>query len=242
MGVTLKPQNRYKPMYLTLDIGNTRMKFAYFDANGRVLESGVSESIPDPSGCEALAVASVRSEKLDLAPFHGSVMELNSNCKFDFNIRYQTPETLGADRLAAVAGARFLFPAQDFLVVDAGTCLKFELLEAGNYLGGSIAPGLQMRYKALQAFTGRLPLVENRPARESVGNSKETAILAGVQFGFVAEVAGRIADFQKKNQHLSIILTGGDAAFLAEHIKTRIFVEPLLLHYGLYHTLRLNGY
>lgn len=229
-------------MYLTLDIGNTRMKFAYFEANGRVLESGVSEYVPDPSGCEATAVASVRSEKLDLAPFHGSLMELNSNCKFDFNIHYQTPETLGADRLAAVAGARFLFPAQDFLVVDAGTCLKFELLEGGNYLGGSIAPGLQMRYKALQAFTGRLPLVENRSFLESIGNSTETAILAGVQQGFVAEVAGRIADFQKKNQHLKIILTGGDAAFLAEHIKTRIFVEPLLLHYGLYHTLRLNGY
>ena len=229
-------------MYLTLDIGNTRTKFAHFSQGGALQESGLSENLPDTSGFAALCVANVGDKIDDFSSVKCPVLSISYKVKFPFSIAYQTPETLGADRLAGVAGAAFLFPGKDLLLVDAGTCLKFELLINNVYLGGSISPGLSMRYKALAAHTRRLPEMKHRDCDILIGDSTETAILSGVQQGFIQEVSGRITTFQMENPGLLVVLTGGDTPFLAERLKTKIFAEPLLVHYGLYHTLRLNGY
>jgi type III pantothenate kinase len=101
---------------------------------------------------------------------------------------------------------------------------------------------MKMRYRALKTFTQRLPEIEHRDFDNLLGDTTETAILSGVQAGFLQEVSGRIHSFLAETPGLQIVLTGGDAPFLAERLKTKIFAEPLLVHYGLYHTLRLNGY
>ncbi len=229
-------------MFLTLDIGNTRTKFARFSEEGTVLESGNCDSLPETTGCKAIGVANVGNAAFDFSATPVPVLEISHKAKLPFTIAYQTPETLGADRLAGVAGAAFLFPEKDLLVVDAGTCLKFELLRNNVYEGGSIAPGLKMRYRALKTFTERLPEIGHRPVETWIGDTTETAILSGVQAGFLQEVTGRIGAFLAETTSLQVFVTGGDAPFLAERLKTKIFAEPLLVHYGLYHTLRLNGY
>jgi len=229
-------------MYLTMDIGNTRTKYVRFSDEGIVLESGYCDALPDTIGCKALGVANVGDAAVDFSAIPVPVFEISHKAKLPFTIAYQTPETLGADRLAGVAGAAFLFQGKDALVVDAGTCLKFELLRNNVYEGGSISPGLKMRYRALKTFTQRLPETEHRDFDNLLGDTTETAILSGVQAGFLQEVSGRIHSFLAETPGLQIVLTGGDAPFLAERLKTKIFAEPLLVHYGLYHTLRLNGY
>ncbi len=229
-------------MYLTLDIGNTRNKFARFSEDGTVLESGFCDTLPDTTDCKALCVANVGATNVDFSGIQIPVFFISHKVKLPFSIAYQTPETLGSDRLAGVVGAAFLFQGNDLLVVDAGTCLKFELLRNNIYQGGSIAPGLKMRYKALKTFTHRLPEIEHRDFDNLLGDNTERAILSGVQAGFLQEVSGRIQSFMAETLGLQVVLTGGDAPFLAERLKTKIFAEPLLVHYGLYHTLRLNGY
>ena len=150
---------------------------------------------------------------------------------------YATPHTLGADRLAAAVGAAGLRPGQATLVVDAGTALKFDLVTAdGTYHGGGIAPGLRMRLRALHTFTGRLPRLE-LPAPDAtvslVGDSTTGSLLSGVVNGTVAEIAGLVAQYQQFHPGLGVLLTGGNAAFLAARLPARIFVVPELVLLGL---------
>lgn len=235
-------------MYLTLDIGNTRTKFATFGEAGELLDWGSLETTAHVGGqfehCKAIGFCNVSDEfSPDFGGFPGPIMELSSRSTLPFTNDYETPGTLGADRIAAVAGAMHLYPGRDTVVADAGTCLKFELTTAdGVYRGGSISPGLQMRYAALKAFTGRLPLIVHSDFDKVAGRSTEESILCGVQQGFVHEVQGRIASFREQYPEAIVIFTGGDAGFLEQRVKTRIFAEPLLVHHGLYHCLRLNGY
>ena len=150
---------------------------------------------------------------------------------------YATLHTLGADRLAAVVGAAGLRPGRDTLVVDAGTALKFDLVTAdGTYHGGSIGPGLGMRLRALHTFTGRLPLVALPPADATVslvGDSTTHSLLSGVVTGTVDEIAGLVAQYQRRHPGLGVLLTGGDGAFLAARLSARIFVVPELVLLGL---------
>ena len=154
---------------------------------------------------------------------------------------YATPQTLGADRLAAAVGAAGLRPGQPTLIVDAGTALKVDLVTAdGTYHGGSIGPGLSMRLRALHSFTGRLPLL-TLPAADAtiplVGDSTTGSILSGVVNGTVAEIMGFVAQYQQRYPGLGVLLTGGDAAFLAARLPARIFVVPELVLLGLNRTL-----
>lgn len=233
------------PVYLTLDIGNTRTKFALFDLNGKVIHHGITENLEGLlqsfSHISSISYCSVTSKDINFEGFGGKVHELKSNSRLPITFDYQTPETLGNDRLAAAIGAVALFPAQKTLIVDAGTCLKLDLVdENAVFLGGSISPGLQMRYKALKTFTSKLSLVEDEHDVQWPGKSTGDSILAGVRLGFLAEVEARINEIENQNPGISVLLTGGDAPVLAERLKNRIFVEPLLIHYGLFHCLFLN--
>jgi type III pantothenate kinase len=155
---------------------------------------------------------------------------------------YETPETLGADRLAGVLGAKWLLGRDGMsgacLVIDAGTCITYDwLTPEGEYLGGSISPGLHMRYLALHQQTGKLPLVSHEVFENQLGSSTNESILCGVQQGVWGESHRQIAHFLEKYPKGAVFITGGDALFLAEQQKTKIFVEPLLVHYGLMHAL-----
>jgi type III pantothenate kinase len=233
---------------LALDIGNTAVKAGCFDGQAlREMATGftalqvvelvrrwqpqhvIVSSVAEDAALRAEELrAWVPGEILTFSPGTTSVPLRNA---------YATPHTLGADRLAAAVGAAALRPGRNTLVIDAGTALKFDLVTAdGTYHGGSIGPGLQMRLRALHEFTGRLPLLP-LPALDAtvslVGDSTTESLLSGVVNGAVAEITGLLSQYQAQYPGLGVLLTGGDAAFLAARLPACIFVVPELVLLGL---------
>ncbi|MBP9508086.1 MAG: type III pantothenate kinase, partial [Bacteroides sp.] len=155
---------------------------------------------------------------------------------------YETPDTLGYDRVAAVVGAQEQFPNKDILVIDAGTCITYEFIDAqGQYQGGNISPGLQMRFKALHQFTGRLPLVSREGRLLTIGKDTETAIRAGVVKGMEYEISGYIAAMKHKYPELLVFLTGGDDFSFDTTLKSVIFADRFLVLKGLNRILNYNN-
>ena len=156
---------------------------------------------------------------------------------------YVSTTTLGSDRLAASIGAYSLYPQKNVLVIDAGTCLKFNFTSGnGEYLGGAISPGLQMRFKALQQFTDKLPLVPfDENFNKLIGETTQESILSGVINGILQEVEGTINEYKKLYPDLTIVITGGDTDFFAKHLKNRIFTHPDLVLIGLNEILIFNS-
>lgn len=240
---------------ITIDIGNTRVKVAIFDENG-----GLIDLFTDPDLAELLVLnegakviySSVRNldsvyfpEGHLLALKRCNAVEFDHELCGDLTIEIEQIETLGKDRLAAVMGAKFLVPGKDVMVVDAGTCMTYDyLLKNAKYIGGAISMGLTMRYMSLNEFTSKLPKLSNGDElAESmvgidIGGHTQAAIQSGVLGSIFDEIGSRIDRFRSKYADSAIILTGGDADFLVKHIKNEIFVEPLLVHYGLYHAVQ----
>jgi type III pantothenate kinase len=157
------------------------------------------------------------------------------------DIRCQRPETLGTDRIAAAVGARFLKPATDLLVIDTGTAVTYELVTAqGIYSGGNISPGLTTRFRALNLFTRRLPLVNEQEAIPLLGTSTETAILAGVVHGMVFEMDGFIDALRKQYPDIFVFLTGGHSVYFEKRLKNTIFAVVNLVLIGLNRILEYN--
>ena len=155
---------------------------------------------------------------------------------------YETPETLGYDRMAAVVGANERFPHNDILVIDAGTCITYEFIDSkGQYHGGNISPGMQMRFKALHQFTGRLPLIDPDGRRLPMGRDTETAIRAGVLKGMEYEISGYIESMKHKYPELLVFLTGGDDFSFESNVKSIIFADRFLVLKGLNRILNYNN-
>ncbi len=155
---------------------------------------------------------------------------------------YETPETLGYDRIAAVVGANEQFPDRDILVIDAGTCITYEFIDSkGQYHGGNISPGMQMRFKALHLFTGRLPMVDVNGRKLPMGRDTETAIRAGVLKGMEYEISGYIESMKHKYPELLVFLTGGDDFSFESSIKSIIFADRFLVLKGLNRILNYNN-
>ena len=158
---------------------------------------------------------------------------------------YETPETLGRDRLAAAVGAGTLHPQQNVLVIDCGTCIKYDMVtSAGEYLGGAISPGLEMRFNALHTFTDQLPLVTNPGAQPSlIGATTHDSITSGVINGTQAEVRATIDQYNSAYNDLTVLFTGGDAtAVMPAELsgKKRIFADQYLVLKGLNAILQHN--
>lgn len=240
------------PVDLVIDIGNSSAKMAVFDGDELVetfhssnqsldclpqialrypLRQGILSSVIDLS-----EQVSVQVETMNLKMLH-----LDSHTPVPVVNLYKSPQTLGADRLAAVVGACGLQPGRDCLVIDAGTCITYDFVDAaGQYHGGNISPGLDMRLKALHSFTGRLPLVSQNGELPHWGDTTETAIRAGVIRGISMEVEGYIRRERERNPGLLVFLTGGDAFPLdAETRKTTITDRCLVLR-GLNRILKYN--
>lgn len=240
-------------MNLVIDIGNTCTKFALFNKGEMMISVPVDEFLPEhvtllkeehPSLSKVL-VSSVKDysivlkEKL-IAEFP-CFLEFNENTHLPIENHYQTKETLGKDRLAAVVGANSKYPNENILVIDAGTAITYDIITNENkYLGGNISPGLQMRFKALNTFTGKLPLVCLDEGQYIYGNTTETAIRAGVQNGVIHEVEGTINLFKEFYENLKIFLTGGDANFFDKRLKNSFFVDLNLVTIGLNRILEHN--
>ncbi len=240
-------------MNLTLDIGNTRTKIGLFRGNALVEQAIWTDwtlaelsAFGNQAGVERFIVSSVAEPDEYLREAlaeHFTLLELTHLTPLPFDNQYKTPKTLGKDRLAAVAGAHFLFPKKNCLVVDCGTCIKYDLLaENGVYHGGNIAPGAQMRISAMHHFTARLPEVGMKMPDDFTGHSTETALQNGALRGAVLEVQGFVNLFEKKYIPLKVILTGGDAAFFMPHLDISDLIhEPELTLFGLNHILQHNA-
>ncbi len=235
-------------MNLLVDSGNTFTKIALCDAHTihTILRA---ESIEDFNSIQkkyapaAVIISSVNKDaSAILSAFPDATrLQLDANTPVPIQNRYKTPATLGMDRLAGVVGAHSLFPGQNCLCIDAGTCITYDLLDAqGNYLGGSISPGVEMRFKALHTFTAKLPLIQKQEKEELIGTSTESSILSGVQIGTVKEMEGVINEYKTIYKALKIIITGGDTGFFESRIKDTIFAAPDLLFLGLKRILEYN--
>ena len=169
-------------------------------------------------------------------------IELDHTTSLPIENLYETPETLGKDRLAAAVGANELFPDQNLLVIDAGTAITYDLVSDKNqFLGGNISPGLEMRFKSLHQFTGKLPLVDKNEEFQPIGQNTTEAIRAGVQNGMIYELAQTIDFFNRNYQNLQIIMTGGDSNFFDKKLNYSIFVHFNLTLIGLNRILEYNA-
>jgi type III pantothenate kinase len=178
----------------------------------------------------------------DLAALPFPLLWLNHETPLPVVNLYETPETLGYDRMAAVVGANEQFPHRNILVIDAGTCITYEFIDSkGQYHGGNISPGMQMRFKALQQFTGRLPLVDTNGRKLPMGRDTETAIRAGVLKGMEYEISGYIESMKHKYPELLVFLTGGDDFSFDSSVKSIIFADRFLVLKGLNRILNYNN-
>jgi type III pantothenate kinase len=240
-------------MNLVLDLGNTSSKLAIFDADelifmqrcenselvghyqkikntyGKIQRSIIANVGQFPDGLKKL---------IDKDP---SVYILSHQSKYPFKNTYATPQTLGVDRIALVSAAATQYPNKNVLVIDAGTCITYDFLDANaSYKGGAISPGLSIRYKALNNFTAKLPLLEKAQPEDLIGNSTEQSIHSGVVLGTVKEIDGIIETYKMRYSDLTVILTGGDAKFLSDQLKNSIFANSNFLLTGLNYLLDYN--
>ena len=241
-------------MKLVIDIGNSFVKSAVFDGL-RIVELNKSTDFSVENADVLLAkyelidsaiLSSVRKNTKQIESFLSQKLYfilLDSTTPLPFQNLYATPETLGKDRMAAVAGAQSLFPKKNTLVIDAGTSITYDLLTAkGEYLGGGISPGLQMRFEALHTLTSKLPLVKTEPESEIelIGNSTGRAILSGVQNGVLQEVDGIIQQYSTHFPGLKTVICGGDNKYFDKYLKNNIFAAPNLVLQGLIKILQFN--
>lgn len=155
--------------------------------------------------------------------------------------KYKTPQTLGADRIANVVAGYSLSKQQNTLIIDIGTCVKFDFVNTqGDYQGGSISPGMMMRFKAMHDYTGQLPLIDSPEEANLIGQSTFESMNTGVMIGMKAEIDGMIALYNQKYTPLTIFLTGGDHKRFDKGLKNSIFAENNLTLHGLYLILKHN--
>ena len=170
-----------------------------------------------------------------------SVIEVSSRIQLPFINSYESTESLGSDRIVLVSAACISHPNTNVLIIDLGTCITYDFLDANNlYHGGAISPGFEMRYKSLHQFTGNLPLLDADEGRSPSGKNTEQAIHAGIYFGIIDEINARIKYYELKYDSLTVILTGGDANKLPKTLKNSIFAHPNILAEGMFHLLKLN--
>ena len=240
-------------MNLVIDIGNTKVKVAVFELD-TIITTVVCEEInlvnelkiiSNQYAIERSIVSSVKDineeylEELQKLPF---LITLNTDTPLPFKNLYATRSTLGNDRIALAAAAVCIHPLKNTLVIDAGTCITYDFINAKNeYLGGAISPGIAMRYKSLHQYTGKLPLLSKNQEFKLIGTSTKSSIHSGIINGISCEIKGVIAQYQQDFGDLTIVLTGGDTKFLSKQLKNSIFANQNFLLSGLNKILTFNN-
>ena len=227
------------------DFGNTRRKCAVFENdvinevvtltdNGKeTLQQLINKFHPQKAILSSVIDDDPEIEKvLKTLPVFTKLSYLT---KLPFTAPVTKPETIGADRLALAAAAVHFYPGKNNLVIGLGSCITYNFINKFNqFLGGSISPGMEMRFKSLQAFTARLPLIQADFNFPLIGFDTKTNILSGVILGMAKEIDGIIAAYQERYSNFNVLLTGGDAMNFARHLKNQIFADPELIFKGLY--------
>ncbi len=236
-------------MNVVVDSGNTYSKVGWFSGDKLIrYETGlefdelvvaIRSDIP-----ERIIYSSVNRpliEFTDAIQLGIPVLDLSGSTPVPLRKNYETPHTLGADRVAAAVGAAWLYPDQDLVVIDMGTCITYDLVDKnGTYQGGLISPGIRMRFKALHTFTKRLPLTEPQNDPALIGKSTLQSIQSGVMNGALSEIEGIIERYCNESPALRVVICGGDAPFFESKLKHPIFAVPELVLIGLNRILLYN--
>jgi type III pantothenate kinase len=230
---------------LIIDFGNTLQKLAVFDGKDLIHKEVFEHLTPrelnsfiDKNGAfHGIILSSVANHSSELEKIltqSGKFIVLEAQTPIPVKNLYQTPETLGKDRIAAVTGALSMFPGQNILVIDAGTCITYDMITGnGEYLGGAISPGIRMRFQAMHTFTGKLPLIEPEDFNGLIGRSTRESLLSGVYNGVMGEISELIRQYREQFGELAVVITGGDHLFLHNKLKISIFAVPELVLLGL---------
>ena len=229
-------------MLLAIDVGNTRIKGAVYERNTLInqfvfssveVKNNIENILEKNPKITDLIVSSVGNENSIVFNSFSeriSIHFVSHQDIFPFQNKYATPTTLGIDRMVLATGATLLFPKKNKLVIDAGTCVTYDFIDDENrYWGGAISPGLRLRYESLHQFTSKLPLLTLEEPLNFIGNSTNQSIHSGVVNGLIHEIDGFIEQYKNKNENFTIILTGGDAEFLAKRLKNTIFANSNFL-------------
>lgn len=241
-------------MNLIMDIGNTATKLAVFQSDKMIQVQTVATTnmlaevealLKKFSRVKHGLLSSVKMiDDLELKRLQKllPIKILDVSFQLPFKNAYDTPHTLGVDRLALMAAAVQQYSKRNVLVIDAGSCVTYDFMDSNqNYLGGAISPGVEMRYKALETFTSNLPILEKTPPNQRIGSSTEASIHSGVIHGLLHEMEGTIKEYQNKYPDLTVILTGGDTDFLCKQFKISIFANSNFLLEGLNFLLEFNS-
>jgi len=239
-------------MNLIIDIGNTQVKAAVFESC-RLVEHFVFDEKDFQNNIKNIlkkyminngilsSVKTINEEFLSLLEEIPHLIKLNSDTKVPFYNTYSTPETLGKDRIALVSAASKEFPNKNVLIIDAGTCITYDILNAKNkYLGGAISPGIQIRYKSLNYYTSKLPELSITNEFSLIGDSTSNSIHSGIINGVIQEIEGVVNQYKERFEDLTVVLTGGDTKFLSKRLKNSIFANQNFLLYGLNKILTFN--
>ena len=242
-------------MNLIIDAGNTMVKYAVFNKEDIVFKQQttadevlltakkICDDYPRIGRCIFSSVNTLNEKIIPLLSVFCEVIHLDSSTPTPFKNSYASPRTLGVDRIALATAAFYQNPKGNTLVIDAGTCVTYDMInDYGEYLGGAISPGLRMRYKALHGQTARLPLLEPVDLLDFIGNTSETSVHSGVLNGLQHEIDGFVDQYKSRFVDLTVILTGGDAHFLSKRLKNTIFADSNFLLKGLNYLLEYNKY
>jgi len=241
-------------MKLVIDIGNTLSKIAVFDG-ADIVElkttqkisveyfQNLLKSLQDIQSSIIAHVADIDEQIINYLASVLNLIVLSETTPLPFVNKYETPLSLGYDRIAAVAGASGIFPNQNVLVIDAGSCITYDFINSGKeYMGGGISPGLKMRFSALNTFTDKLPLINSdlEKSVKLIGTDTKKSILSGVQNGILHEVDGIIDSYKMLFPGIKIVLSGGNYKYFDKTLKNNIFATPNIVLRGLNRILDFN--
>lgn len=236
-------------MNICIDIGNTNAKLGFFRKNKLLdIKLNVTDrqiiKILKENNPEQIAIGTVRKgigELIKKSSKISNTLVINHLTRLPINILYDTPHTLGIDRVAAATGAAYLFKNQNCLTIDLGTCITYDFTDSSsNYRGGGISPGIEMKLKAMHKFTSKLPNVTTKTNAQLIGKTTKECMLSGAINGTIVEIEGIIRLYQQSFDDLTIIFCGGDAIFFESKIKGHIFANPNLVLVGLNQILKYN--
>jgi len=236
---------------LVVDIGNSFIKLAIYKGKKIVYKESKKvvlvrdiKAIQEKYGFENVILSSVREKSQRFVQhlvknYH--LLLLSHKTRIPIVNTYKTPKTLGLDRLASAVGGYKEFPNKNVLIVDLGTCAKYDFVDKeGVYLGGNIAPGLEMRLESMHILTSKLPRVKRNDKNSLLGKSTTEALQNGAVLGLKSEIEGFIKTLTKKKGKITVILTGGDAEYFGKLVESKIFVIPNLVLKGLNEILLYN--
>lgn len=238
---------------LCLDFGNTRLKAAIFDNDnfqeeivlpGEGLLVAIEKLLEMHEPAKSILASvidhdqAVENALASKTKFH----KLSHLTKANFTMPAGKPETVGADRLALCAAAVHFYPGKNNLVIGMGSCITYNFInQYHEFIGGSISPGMEMRFKAMHAFTAKLPLVHADWNYPLVGYDTKTNLQSGVIAGISFEMAGFIESYAAKYENFNVVLTGGDTPYFAGQLKKKIFADHNFLFKGLYALSETNN-